>query len=522
MSARVIAGGLVVDGSGAPPRRADVILVGSAIAEIVEAGTAPRGRDIATTDADGLVVTPGFVDIHAHSDLTRFAYPGGATRALQGITTEVVGNCGFSAAPAVGDGFRESIATIDVAPDVALAWSSPAEYLDAVERVAAAGNVAPLIGHGAVRRAVLGDSADAPGADALAAMRRIVADALDAGYWGLSLGLMYAPGELAGADELVALAGVVAERGGLLGAHLRAYDAAGLPAAVAEVLGVAERSGVRLQISHLRSIADPDGRALDAALAALEATHADVQADAYPYLAGHTTALQLLPAELRARGAEAVLDAIAADPERVAAGLRAALLAAPAAITIARLGDGGGPEVGRTLAELAESGPAGRDGARTLVDLLARHEAIVDVIVVGTRPEDAARVLRQPFVSVASDGVALDLGHTANRPHPRSIGTFPRAFRELSDAGMPVERIVRKMTAQPAERLGLSGRGRLAAGAVADLVVLDADAVRDEATYADPLVPPSGIRSVWVAGECVAEEGSLTGRTPGRLLRRTR
>lgn len=522
MSTRVIAGGLVVDGSGAPARRADVILVGSTVAEIVEPGTAPSGRDVETTDADGLVVTPGFVDIHAHSDLTRFAYPTGATRALQGITTEVVGNCGFSAAPAVGDGFRESVATIDVAPDVAIDWSSPAEYLDAVERVAAAGNVAPLIGHGAVRRAVVGDSVDAPDADDLAAMARIVSDALDAGYWGLSLGLMYAPGELAGREELVALARVVARRGALLGAHMRAYDAVGLGAAVAEVLDVAERSGARLQISHLRSIADPDGAAIDAAIAAIRGSGADVTADAYPYLAGHTTALQLLPAELRARGPEAVLDAIAADPDAVAAGLRAALLAAPDAITIARLGDAGGPEVGRTLAELAEADADGRDGARVLVDLLARHEALVDVIVVGTRPEDAARVLEEPFVSVASDGVALDLAHAANRPHPRSIGTFPRAFRELVDAGLPIEQVVRKMTAQPAGRVGLTGRGRLAPGAVADLVVLEADAVRDNATYADPLVPPSGIRSVWVAGERVAEGGELTGRTPGRLLRRTR
>lgn len=522
MSTRVIAGGLVVDGSGAPPRRADVILVGSTVAEIVPPGTAPRGRDVETTQAAGLVVTPGFVDIHAHSDLTRFAYPTGATRTLQGITTEVVGNCGFSAAPAVGEGFRESIATIDVAPDVAIDWSSTAEYLDALDRLAAAGNVAPLVGHGALRRAVLGDSSEPPGPDDLAAMARVLADALDVGYWGLSLGLMYAPGELAGRDELVALARVVAQRDALLGAHMRAYDAAGLAAAVTEVLDVAERSGARLQISHLRSIADPEGAAIDAAIAAIRGSDADVTADAYPYLAGHTTALQLLPADLRARGVEAVLAAITANPESVAAGLRSAFLAAPDAITIARLGDAGGPEVGRTLAELAEADTLGRDGARMLVDLLARHSAAVDVIVVGTRPEDAARVLEEPFVSVASDGVALDLAHAANRPHPRSIGTFPRAFRQLIDAGMPLEHVVRKMTAQPAARVGLAGRGRLAPGAVADLVVFDPDELRDNATYADPLVPPSGIRSVWVAGERIAEGGELTGRTPGRLLRRTR
>ena len=518
MSTFTIRGATVVDGTGARPLRSDVVVVDGIIAE---AGRVPAAGPV--FDAEGLILAPGFIDLHAHSDLTRFAYPDGDTRVLQGITTEVIGNCGLSPAPvAPGDsGFRDSIATIDVAPWVEFSWSSPAEYLDALDAFAASSNVAPLLGHGGVRRLVLGDRPDTATAAERDRMADVVHEALAAGYWGLSLGLMYAPGELSDTAELEALAAVVAAHGALLTAHMRAYDEVGLVPAVREVLELAERSGAALEISHLRSIADPSGVALTGALALLAASTVDVSADAYPYLAGHTTTVLLLPPDLRARGVEAVLRAIERDRDGVAADLRATSMFGPEAITIARAGGANAPEVGRMLADLAQSDARGRDWALLLVDLLSEHAGAVDAIVVGTRPEDAARVLREPIVSVASDGVALGLDHRANLPHPRSIGTFPRALRELLDAGLPIEQVVHKMTGKPARRLGLAGRGTIAPGAVADLTLFDPDRVRDNATYADPLVPPSGIVAVWVAGEHVVDDGAVTGRRPGRLLRRS-
>lgn len=332
---------------------------------------------------------------------------------------------------------------------------------------------------------------------------------------------MYAPGESSDVDELRALAATVARAGALLGVHLRSYDPSGLVAAAEEMISIAEATGVRLQISHLRSIADPDGSALDATIDRIRGTAADVAADAYPYLAGHTTALQLMPPALRARGTREILAEIAARRDGLAAELRREVAFAPEAITIVRAGDGDAAEVGRTLAGLQRDDAERRDWALVLLDLIAAHGGAVDTIVVGTRPQDAARVLAQPFVSVASDGVALGLGHTLNRPHPRSIGTFPRALRELLDAGTPLERVVAKMTSQPADRLGLRSRGRVVVGAAADLVAFDPATVRDRADYADPLVPPAGIERVWVAGECVARGGVVTGDLPGVLLRRT-
>jgi N-acyl-D-amino-acid deacylase len=519
VSVTVLAGGLVVDGTRSPGRHADVSIADGRIVAIDPPGTA---RGTSREDLDGLVLSPGFVDLHAHSDLTRFAYPTGDTRVLQGITTEVIGNCGLSPAPTSADGFRDSIATIDVVPDVALAWETPAEYLRALDGLPAAWNVAPLIGHGAVRRRVLGDSAERASAEARAGMSQLVADALDAGYWGLSFGLMYAPGELSDPVELEALAATVAARDAILSVHLRAYDGEGLVPAVDEMLALASATGVRLEVSHLRSINDPDGAALDLALQRIRASTADIGADAYPYLAGHTTALQLMPPALRARGTAHILEAIRADAAALAEDLRRSRPFPPHAVTVVRAGDGDTLEVGRTLDELQRSDPSGRDWASILLDLIAAHEGAVDAIVVGTRPEDAARVLAEPYVSVASDGVALGLGHQRNLPHPRSIGTFPRALRELLDAGLALEDAVAKMTSQPADRLGLASRGRIRVGAPADLVAFDAEIVRDRADYAHPLVAPDGIERVWVAGECVASAGAVTGRLPGALLRRTR
>ncbi|MDX2376766.1 amidohydrolase family protein [Microbacterium sp. LRZ72] len=519
MTATVLTGALVVDGTGAPGHRADVTIADGRIAAVDAPGTA---TGTTRHDLEGLVLTPGFVDLHAHSDLTRFAYPTGDTRVLQGITTEVIGNCGLSPAPTSGEGFRGAIATIDVVPSVPLSWESPAEYLDALDGLAAAWNVAPLLGHGSVRRRVMGDATHTATPADRAAMSRIVADALDAGYWGLSYGLMYAPGELSDPTELEALAATVAAADALVAVHMRAYDADGLVAAIDEILAVATTARARLQISHLRSILDPEGAALDAALSRICASVADVAADAYPYLAGHTTALQLMPSELRARGTAEILAEVRADRAALAGELRRTVHFPPDAITIVRAGEEHTPELGRTLEQLQAADPLGRDWALILLDLIDAHDAAVDAIIVGTRPDDAARVLAEPYVSVASDGVALALDHALNRPHPRSIGTFPHAMRDLLDAGFPLEAVVHKMTAQPADRLGLTSRGRIRVGAPADLVAVDPTTVRDRADYTHPLVAPVGIDRVWVAGQCVAESGHVTGRLPGVLLRRTR
>lgn len=509
----VLAGGHVVDGSGAQPVLADVLIADGRILDVVSPG---MSVDAERMDAGGRLVVPGFVDIHTHSDLSRLAYPDAPTRVLQGITTEVIGNCGMSPVP-LGpalDEFRTVLGPIDTVPTLPFRWDSIAEYLEVLDETPGATNLVPLLGHGSLRYAARGLEPGAAEPDEVLRMEALLAEALALGFWGMSVGFMYAPGENSEERELHALLRVLHRSGALLTSHMRAYDRAGLPGAIAEALALARAGEVPLQISHLRSLND-DGSAIERAFELLASAEVDVEADAYPYLAGHTTLLQLLPAALRSTGVANVLD-VAREPGALARALRSVQQFDPSAITIARAAEGA-REVGHDLGSLET---VREDWAAIAERLLVASAGNVDVIVVGTRPEDAARVLADPLVSVASDGAALGLDHRHTVPHPRSIGTFPRAFRELSDAGLPVGEIVRKMTSKPAARMGLHDRGRIAAGLVADVVVLDADATADLATYASPLTPPSGIHDVLVAGTAVLRGGRPTGARPGRLLRR--
>ncbi len=511
----LIAGGLVADGTGAEPIARDVLVRDGVVVDLLTPGAAVEAERL---DATGMLVAPGFVDIHPHSDLGRISSPDAASRALQGITTEVIGNCGMSPAPLGRDlaEFRTVIGPIDTVPDLELAWHDTASYLEVLDQTPGATNLVPLLGHGSLRHAVMGLRVGAADATERATMQSLLTEALAQGFWGMSLGFMYAPGEGSDERELLGLLGELRAAGGLLASHLRAYSQAGLPGAIDEVLRLARAAEVPLEISHLRSLND-DGTAIQRAFELLAATEVDVQADAYPYLAGHTTLLQLLPSELRSAGVADILALAAAEPGSLAAALRSAQQFDASAITIARA-RAGAPEVGHDLAALASEH---EDWAAVAERLLVEADGNVDMIVVGTRPEDAARVLADPLVSVASDGSALALDHHHNVPHPRSIGTFPRAFRELADAGMPLGAIVHKMTAKPAARLGLY-RSVLAAGRVADLVVLDPARIADRASYAEPLVPPAGIHHVIVAGQHVVRDGVATGARPGALLRRQR
>lgn len=512
----VLAGGTVVDGTGAPPVDADVILVGDTIARIAGPSTLGGARRV---DCSGLIVCPGFIDLHTHSDLSRLRYPGSETRILQGITTEIVGNCGMSAFPVTTDVTRTRavISTIDVCPDVKIDWSDVEGYLERLNSLPAATNVAVIQGHGTLRDAVAAAHYDPAGADGIAEMVRLLRRSFQAGVVGLSLGLMYAPGELAQPEELTALATVVAEADALLTVHLRSYASERLGDAVRELVDTSEQTAVRLQVSHLRSLGDVNCAGITRALNALESTSADVQADIYPYLAGHTTAQQLFPADVRSLGPSYLVSTARDNPDPIIEHLRRTI-ADPSLVVLAK--SSRQQLVGLTLADAAVR--TGTNWASLLVDLVIEASGAVDVIVVGSTTEDMMAALEHPRVAIASDGMALGLDHTANLSHPRSIGTFPRSIRALIDIGWPVEKAVYKATGQPAARLGISDRGQIRAGAKADIVVFDPSNLRDCADYAKPLTPPRGISTVFVNGQQVVEDGRVTGLLPGRLLRQPR
>jgi N-acyl-D-amino-acid deacylase len=512
----LLRGANVLDGSGAAPFVADVALNAERIAAIGALGEVQASR---VFDARGLCLAPGFVDIHTHSDRTIFEWPGAESRVLQGCTSEITGNCGGSAAPRVAD---------DEDAGTEARWSDVRSYIAAWRQQGAALNHALLVGHGTLRRAVMG-SVDRPAtADELARMNALLEDALDQGALGLSTGLEYVPGMFTPPEEIVQLARAVARRGKLYASHMRSEEEA-LLEAVDEALEVGRRTGVRVQVSHLKAAGRAHWKLLDGALSKLERARAegvDVMADAYPYTAYSTTLTMLLEPWSREGGAEAVLARLR-DPATRAKILREVgphVEREPGGwelVVIASLDKREHQEcVGKNLLEIAEMWSV--EPAEAFARLLEGSNSGVSFVGHGMQESDVERVLAHPLVMIGSDGRSMaPTGSALNdRPHPRSYGTFPRVLgrycreRKLFDLATAV----RKMTALPAERARLAGRGRIEVGAFADLVLFDAQTIGDTATFSEPQQFPTGIAAVFVNGELAAERGAPTAARAGRFL----
>jgi N-acyl-D-amino-acid deacylase len=513
-------GGLVIDGSGAPARRADVAVRDGRIAALGDLADLAAARNI---DCRGRVVAPGFIDVHSHSD---FLVPGVDAGARvepflrQGMTTLVGGNCGFSPAPVTEHSrgaLRESSRLI-VDDVLEPRWETMGEFLDALADTGVPLNVAELVGHGAVRAAVMGPLDPAlPSADQLDAMERLALASLDAGCAGVSTGLGYAPGIFAQADELARAAGWAGSRGKLFTSHARAYSRVSpvypeppgaLPhnvRALVEVMDAARAGGARCQLSHLIFVGRRTWATCGQALAAIEGARErglDVAFDAFPYTAGNTTAAVLFPPEMLPH-----LESILADP-RALDGVRS-------------LGRRVFDEIGFYLEDvqiMCANAPAfdAYDGlfvgeaaeraglepfefyARLVIES-RRNARVLNHTYSGHEGEEEAlrRVLAHPLCTIETDTFLTERGHQ----NPASYGTFPRVLSTYVEAGLfPLEEAVRKMTGAAAERLGFGDRGFVRRGAAADLVVFDPALLRDRATFAEPARFPSGIEHVFVNG----------------------
>jgi N-acyl-D-aspartate/D-glutamate deacylase len=344
-----------------------------------------------------------------------------------------------------------------------------------------------------------------------------VREALQAGAWGTSLGLMYPPGESAGTDELAAVAGETASADALLAVHMRAYEAGRVAGSVAEMCSLQARTGVRLEISHLRAIRAESLAVVRGCLEQIERAGPRVHADAYPYAAGQTTLFQLLAAEDRQKG---IAPFLAAPPERrayYARGIAASGFEPEEILVVRTRAVPDRPAVGQTLAALAAE--EGRSWAELAVDLLWRSDCYVDVVVFGSQPAEQEYVLAHEKVMVGSDGFSVSATYPA-AIHPRAFGAFPKSLRLLVDRGMSWERAIAKVTGMPAAKVGLKDRGVLRAKAHADITVIEPDNLADRSTYEAPLLPSSGVRHVIVAGAPVLEGGRPTGAHPGRAVLR--
>ena len=524
----LIEGGRVIDGAGNPWFRADVGVRGDRIVAVGRVEE-PAAR---TIDATGLVVCPGFIDMHTHSDLQLLANPPHEAKVHQGVTLDVLGQDGLSYAP-VND---ETLAALrvqlagwnDDPPGFDWGWRTIAEYLDRLDRGIAI-NAAYLVPHGSVRMMVMGLD-DRPPTDAeLAEMKRLVREGLEQGAVGLSSGLTYAPGMYATDDELVELCSVMRETGGYYTPHHRNYGSAALEG-YRDCLEIVRRAGVPLHYAHAH-LGFPCNRGKAPELLAMideaRGDGIDVTLDTYPYLAGSTYLHAYLPGWVASGGPEATIARLR-DPE-----LRERIR-----IEMEEQGSDGGHGVpidwaahvvsgarkpgnlrwvGKSVA--AAAAEAGQRPIDFYCELCADEELGVSVVSHIGNEENVRMIMQHPAHTAGSDGILV-----GERPHPRSWGTFPRYLavyvRELGI--LTWEQAIRKMTSLPAQRLGFPDRGLVRPGMAADLVCFDPETVRDTATYEEPKRIPEGIPYVAVNGRLVVGDGRHTGDLPGRALRLSR
>ena len=521
----LVTGGEVIDGTGRPARAADVGVRDGRLVLLPPSSGTPAAEVL---DASGLVVTPGFIDVHTHSDL--LAGDDEQREVLrraplqQGVTTEICGNCGISPFPVPPERsgpVRELIAATFGPP--ASAYASFAEFA-AAQGTARRNHLAALVGHGTLRAAVVGFAQRRATPREIERMARLLDDALAAGAAGLSTGLIYSPGVNAGTDEVIALARVAAAHGKPYVTHLR-DEMARVESALEEAIEIATAAGAALQVSHHKTAGRRAWGATIRTLARLETARdegLDVLCDVYPYTAGSTALHAMLPPWVIADGVPAMLSAIT-DPV-VRDRIRADLVTGVAGWENT-VGNGGWDLIrvasapnsphaqGHTIADLAAARQV--DPVDYACQLLTAERGDVTILSHSMHEDDVRRVLASPLAMLCSDGVPKP-----GRPHPRWAGSFTRMLGHyVRDVGLlDLSQAVHKMTGMPARRFGLRGRGVVADGGVADLVVFDPQRVADGATYDDPLAPPSGVRAVVVAGQVVVDDGETRAVRPGGIL----
>ncbi|HEX9914946.1 MAG TPA: D-aminoacylase [Candidatus Bathyarchaeia archaeon] len=518
-----IVNGRIIDGTGNPWYRGDLWIRGDTIAAI---GGAKRRAD-RVIDARGMVVAPGFIDIHSHSDYTILREPRAESKVRQGVTTEVIGNCGNSAAPMSEElqEYRRRYMTAMMGDDQVYTWETMADYMGLVERIGVAFNVATLVGHGTLRQNAVGNEDREPTDGEMAEMVRLLRESMEAGAWGLSTGLIYPPSVYAGTDELVALAGVAAEYGGLYSTHIRG-EGDTLIEAVREAVEIGRRAGASVQVSHFKACGSKNwGKTADTLrmVEEVRSEGVDVTFDQYPYTASSTGLTSILPRWVQEGGADRLLERLK-DPK-----VRDRIRAEPteemedwSRLVVVQATKSPGYE-GQSIQEIASR--EGSEPLDSVCDLLVKEGAQVMIVLHEMVEEDVVRVMRSPLGTVGSDGRAVSFGGVFGRSmvHPRFYGTFPRVLGKYVREGvLSLPEAVRKMSGANAQRLGLPDRGLVREGFRADLVVFDPDTVNDEATYTEPHRYPSGIPYVIVNGVPVVENGEHTGAIPGRVLRKTR
>jgi N-acyl-D-amino-acid deacylase len=495
----LLRGGRIVDGSGNPWYVADVGVREGRVAAIGRLDEAAAARVV---DVRGLVVAPGFIDVHTHVESGLARRPTADNFVLDGVTTLVTGNCGGS--------------EVDLP-----------RFFDELRAGGLSPNLATLVGHNSVRRAAMGTEERDPTSEEMARMEALVGEAMRAGAVGLSTGLIYVPGTYARTPEVVALARVAARHGGVYASHIRS-EGDQVFAAIEEALDIGRQAGVPVQISHFKVSNKKLWGQSAKTIAMVDRARAgglDVTVDQYPYTASSTSLATLLPAWALAGGADAVKQRLADPATRAKVaremkdhirrrnGRKRLDYAVVASCAWDRSRDG------KTISRINEEAGGRRrleDEIATVLDMTEKGGA--QMVYHSMDERDVERILRVPYAMVASDAGVIEPGEGV--PHPRGYGANARVLGRYvrEKKTLRLEEAVRKMTSLPAQRFGLTERGLLRPGMWADLVVFDEAAVADRATYQAPHAASAGFRYVMVNGEIVAEDGRVLGARPGRIL----
>jgi len=489
----VVRGGTVFDGTGAPGVAADVAVSGD---RIVGVGTVTE-RGGTEIDARGMAVTPGFIDVHTHDDFAVLLDPAIPFKVMQGVTTDVVGNCGSGVVPYEAGVRRFSRIHPGAAPP---AWTGFGQYLERVQEAGPSLNIAVLMGHGTLRAGAMGLAQRPPTADEMGQMRAAVREGVEAGAVGLSTGLIYEPGRYARTEEIIELARELGPDGGLYATHMR-DEAGALLEAVREAIRIGEEGGVPVQISHHKASGQANwGKVRDSLRLIEEARQRglDVHADQYPYTAGSTSLYAVVQNGAFRSDSPGGVGTLSGDDVLIASAPKH-----PA-------------YEGRRLGQLAAEWRLGTEAAAARI-IQEEGEACF-VVIFSMNEADVRTVLAHPTTMIGSDGVPA----AGSKPHPRLYGCFPRILGHYvrDERVIDLPTAIHKMTGMPAAKFRLAGRGAVRPGAWADLVVFDPAAIADVATYEDPCRFPAGIRAVVVNGTVVARDGRHTGARPGRALRR--
>jgi N-acyl-D-amino-acid deacylase len=522
----VLKNGRIVDGTGNPWFFGDIGIKDDMIVNVGRVGQ--EGLEV--IDVRGQVISPGFIDGHCHSDLMVLDNPRSEIKLQQGVTTEVLGNCGMTPAPFTPQNLellRSYVEPVLGKTERGWSWETVEQYVASLREARPSENVATYVGHGTLRIAVMGFEDRPASTGELGRMKGLLEESLQAGAIGLSLGLMYAPGSYTPGEELAELCSVLPRYDGLLATHIRGEGNSLIPS-ITEVIWIAERCGCPLQISHLKAAGTSNWGSVTEAMELVEDARSrglDVTCDVYPYTAGSTSLTTLLPPWALEGGISRTLERLKnpTSRERIKEELGNEhgdwdnLMASTGwdSVYISSLSKGHGADlVGKNIEEMSES--RGSEPADCMMDFLLEQDGKVSMVFFHMAEADVEQVLSWDRSLIASDS----LHDQARKPHPRLYGTFPHVLAKYvrDKKLLTLEEAIRKMTSFPARRFRLGKRGLIAPGYAADLVVFEADGISDKATYDDPKRFPEGISHVLVNGAQAIVSGVHRGARAGRAI----